>query len=294
MYIIDVSQSVEHDHPAAFDFLRSDIKNVDDFWARRGARTLGLRKTFEFVVADKVLMADGEETEGALRERLTLLIETRQGTGEEEEVNDEVEGDLPKKESTIPLAALSHADIQRLEEERAARGTDVNEQLEDAVFMRSYIPRNLNDVFDPERDAAKVRRGEGDELIYGAITGVVEANPTRVEEEEDEDGGDSSEDDDEEDEDEDADGEKTDKKAPRGHRHEDKDAKKVRFLSCLADFLAVRLFADLRAVLVHIGEETSCERRGEGETKTKDTQGREEKEDQANGKALRLITFDQF
>jgi RIO kinase 1 len=28
LYVIDVSQSVEHDHPRSFDFLRSDIKNV--------------------------------------------------------------------------------------------------------------------------------------------------------------------------------------------------------------------------------------------------------------------------
>jgi RIO kinase 1 len=28
LYVIDVSQSVEHDHPRSFDFLRSDIKNI--------------------------------------------------------------------------------------------------------------------------------------------------------------------------------------------------------------------------------------------------------------------------
>ncbi|KAG1809015.1 RIO1-domain-containing protein [Suillus variegatus] len=36
--IIDVSQSVEHDHPSAFDFLRSDIKNIEDFFERFGSR----------------------------------------------------------------------------------------------------------------------------------------------------------------------------------------------------------------------------------------------------------------
>ncbi|EST08157.1 RIO-like kinase [Kalmanozyma brasiliensis GHG001] len=52
LWIIDVSQSVEHDHPRAFDFLRADIGHVDEYFARRGVHTLGLRRTFEFVVAE--------------------------------------------------------------------------------------------------------------------------------------------------------------------------------------------------------------------------------------------------
>jgi len=121
------------------------------------------------------------------------------------------------------------------------------------VFLRSYIPRNLNEVFDPERDAAKVRKGEGSDLIYGGITGVVEANqpsirtgirgnPGRiasgqkpdvhiigVNEESPENTDESDGDEDDETEEDSGDVEWTDKKrAPRGHRHEDKDAKKVR------------------------------------------------------------------
>ena len=52
LWIIDVSQSVEHDHPRAYDFLRADIGHVDEYFAKRGVHTLGLRKTFEFVVAE--------------------------------------------------------------------------------------------------------------------------------------------------------------------------------------------------------------------------------------------------
>lgn len=51
LWIIDVSQSVEHDHPRAYDFLRADLAHVDDFFAKRGVNTLGLRATFEFVVS---------------------------------------------------------------------------------------------------------------------------------------------------------------------------------------------------------------------------------------------------
>ena len=49
IYIIDVSQSVEHDHPNALAFLRSDCNNVTDYFTRRGAHALTTRQLFEFV-----------------------------------------------------------------------------------------------------------------------------------------------------------------------------------------------------------------------------------------------------
>ncbi len=103
---------------------------------------------------------------------------------------------------------------------------------EDAVFMHSYIPRNLNEVYDPERDVGKLRRGEGDQLIYGAITGVVSVNQQPSGPDSDE----SSTNEDDavsEDEDESEEGEEGEAKwtprVPRGHRHEEREAKKVTY-----------------------------------------------------------------
>ena len=42
-YFIDVSQSVEHDHPHALEFLRKDLVNVNDFFRRKGVAVLGLK-----------------------------------------------------------------------------------------------------------------------------------------------------------------------------------------------------------------------------------------------------------
>ncbi|KAF8319707.1 RIO1-domain-containing protein [Clavulina sp. PMI_390] len=235
LYVIDVSQSVEHDHPAAFDFLRADIKNVEEFWARRGARTLGLRRTFDFVIGGTVPGLEGEETDDALRQALSSLIAAKEQAGD---VDDAIP---PSTNSSKPAISphqptvLSRADIERLDEERAnlkAKGHD--EALEDAVFMSSYIPRNLNEVFDPERDAAKIRRGEGGDLIYGDVTGIVKANtkPDAIPEgDEDGEGDDDEEDDDDEegdDDDEGGEGDRGKKRPPRGHRHEDPDAKRER------------------------------------------------------------------
>ncbi|KAI1822669.1 RIO1 family-domain-containing protein [Xylaria intraflava] len=51
LYIIDVSQSVEHDHPRSLEFLRMDIKNTGDFFRRQGVDTLADRIVFDFVIA---------------------------------------------------------------------------------------------------------------------------------------------------------------------------------------------------------------------------------------------------
>lgn len=259
LYIIDVSQSVEHDHPSAFDFLRSDIKNVDEFWARRGAGTLGLRKTFEFVVADSVAGEEGTKSDESLREALKKLIDARQSA---EEPEAEVDEWLPSSTASTSInptggptsAILSRADIQRLErnhESLLAAGRE-DEQLENAVFMRSYIPRNLNEVYDPERDAAKVSRGEGGDLIYGEITGIVGANKSKTStvkfEGDHSDNGAAESDDDTDEEESEGEGEEekdaSKKHQPRGHRHEDKDAKKVCRL-CY-DLYHSRLDADFR------------------------------------------------
>lgn len=117
----------------------------------------------------------------------------------------------------------------RLEEER--------DETDDAVFMSSFIPRNLGEVYDPERDVDLVKAGRGDELIYSTLTGVLGrttketsgpgSTTALVADEEEEVGhtvdprksGDEDEEEDNEDE--------QDTSRPRGFRNEDKDAKKV-------------------------------------------------------------------
>ncbi|KAM6184591.1 serine/threonine-protein kinase RIO1 [Rhynchocyon petersi] len=49
LYIIDVSQSVEHDHPHALEFLRKDCTNINDFFLKHNVAVLTVRELFEFV-----------------------------------------------------------------------------------------------------------------------------------------------------------------------------------------------------------------------------------------------------
>ncbi|KAG9126639.1 protein kinase rio1 [Ceratobasidium sp. 392] len=217
LYIIDVSQSVEHDHPSAFDFLRNDIRNVEAFFGG-AVRTLGPRRVFEFVTKEDINQGQGEEVlalEPVLHRWLDEEPEHREGSGT---VGDQQSG-----------PAFSQPETQK--DRVPAR----SEEQDDAVFLKSYIPRTLNDVYDPERDIAVLQRGEGKDLIYGDLTGVVQVNEGAAADkrEEDTDGGDSEtgEGDSDESAQEGEEGVGNEEgfveKKPRGKRHEDKDAKKT-------------------------------------------------------------------
>jgi len=50
LYVIDVSQSVEYDHPNALEFLRKDCVNVNNYFRRRhGVATMTAKELFDFI-----------------------------------------------------------------------------------------------------------------------------------------------------------------------------------------------------------------------------------------------------
>jgi len=78
LYIIDVSQSIEHDHPHALDFLRRDCLNVNNYFKKKGVLTFGIKQIFDFVTDMKIKMED-------LNEELNQMISIRHVDTEEEE-----------------------------------------------------------------------------------------------------------------------------------------------------------------------------------------------------------------
>ena len=48
LFVIDVSQSVEHDHPNSLVFLRKDCSNINDFFKKKNVCTMTVKELFEF------------------------------------------------------------------------------------------------------------------------------------------------------------------------------------------------------------------------------------------------------
>lgn len=88
LYIIDVSQSVEHDHPRSLEFLRMDIKNVGDFFRRQGVDTLADRSIFDFIIAP-----EGPVEEAEMKAAIERIYETRVSVGDSDQALADIEVD---------------------------------------------------------------------------------------------------------------------------------------------------------------------------------------------------------
>lgn len=189
LYIIDVSQSVEHDHPRSLEFLRMDIKNVSDFFKRKGVDTLPERAVFQFIISPEG-PSEFQSENNEMAEAIEKLLSARE------------EGDAEQHES---------------------------EDVDTAVFRQQYIPQNLEQVYDVERDAEKVRDGTGGDLVYGDLLAARKSKnksspaEDEVESESDGSGGVSVSGSDESDDEE---KDPFAPKQPRGKKHEDKDVKR--------------------------------------------------------------------
>ena len=71
IFIIDVSQSVELDHPMALDFLRRDCVNVNDYFDKQNIQVLTTEKTFDFITDTSILEENLEATLSTLLEQNT-------------------------------------------------------------------------------------------------------------------------------------------------------------------------------------------------------------------------------
>lgn len=125
IWMIDVSQSVEHDHPMALDFLRRDCAVMNDFFRRKNVFVLTTTKLFKFVT-DISIKADKIAT-GAAEIKLSGVLGSKE---EDEALNDmlreaqngysdkQMEDDKVFEQIYIPrsLQELSHIDIVRQQE----------------------------------------------------------------------------------------------------------------------------------------------------------------------------------
>ncbi|CEJ82122.1 Putative Serine/threonine-protein kinase RIO1 [[Torrubiella] hemipterigena] len=191
LYIIDVSQSVEPDHPRSLEFLRMDIKNVGDFFRRKGVETLSDRAIFNFITA----------SEAAVEE---------------------------------PAMSEAIAKLYEIHETAADDDAAAQEEVDTEVFRNQYIPQTLEQVYDIEKDAQRVKQGQGKDLVYHNLLAdqvVKDGNKKDgedAEEDKEDEGSDDSDSDDGAslDSGSEVDESLFEKGTPRGRRFEDKDEKK--------------------------------------------------------------------
>jgi RIO kinase 1 len=155
LIIIDVSQSVEMDHPRAEEFLKMDCNNVTSYFARVGLFTINPSTLFRFVV-DSSFHSDESY------DKFAELVATVEEQGEQP--------------------------------------TTVDEQVGDAVFMQTSLPKSLHEIVDYERVNERLMRGDNPALrahlgMLGAVMPDDGANSGDESQGSDEEDGDSGDED---------------------------------------------------------------------------------------------------
>jgi RIO kinase 1 len=148
--IIDVSQSVEDDHPFSLDFLKRDIRNINHAYKSQGVYTFSLKGAFDFVV-DKTLSAADEE---AALEKLKRQSLSKPETPEEEEAF--MLTDIHRSLKDIP--------IDKLEEELLKLQNDPQSIYYAALTGISHILPKSEEPAEEEEDDEEEGSGEEEQL----------------------------------------------------------------------------------------------------------------------------------
>ncbi|CAI9787054.1 unnamed protein product [Fraxinus pennsylvanica] len=110
LYIIDVSQSVDLDHPHALDFLREDCIHVSDFFKKHGIAVMTIRELFDFIVDPTI---DDDSVDSYLEEVQQKILARGDVISAEEEIADSVfvQSFIPK---TLDHVKNAEEDVQRI------------------------------------------------------------------------------------------------------------------------------------------------------------------------------------
>jgi len=151
VYVIDVSQSVETDHPSALDFLRKDASNVNDYFSKTGnLNVMTTRQLFDFT---------------------TTVIPT----GDDND-NDSVSNHVKESEAEMKYLEVIMKEVETsfkelsTASEKERRKNDQQNSVDEAVFMSSFLPRSLNQVAD--YDIKQIEKGEVEETYAHAVAAL--------------------------------------------------------------------------------------------------------------------------
>ncbi|KAL7023900.1 hypothetical protein ACKWTF_012833 [Chironomus riparius] len=104
--IIDVSQSVEQEHPHSFEFLRKDCTNISDFFRRKGVSTMTVKELFDFVTDPTIKENNMEACLEAISEK--IANRNIDELTEQEKIDEEV-----FKKAFIPKTLSDVYDVER-------------------------------------------------------------------------------------------------------------------------------------------------------------------------------------
>ncbi|KAL3233549.1 Serine/threonine-protein kinase RIO1 [Nakaseomyces bracarensis] len=209
LYMIDVSQSVEPEHPMSLDFLRMDIKNVNFYFEKMGIDIFPEKNIFQFVISDELANFQGDPNSSEdLRLYVSKHLPIKQTA--EDEAEDEVFRSLHLVRN---LEGLEERDFDRFTDGKF----DLLKSLLAQDNKKNYIAdqdRKIHDVYSDDESSDDDDDDDDDDNIEGGDDEDNSEKHSSADSENDDYSSDSEFDERE--------------KELKGKKYEDKDAKKQR------------------------------------------------------------------
>ncbi|KAL3634793.1 hypothetical protein CASFOL_021847 [Castilleja foliolosa] len=144
LYIIDVSQSVDLDHPHALDFLREDCIHVSDFFKKNGVAVMTIRELFDFIVDPTI---DDDSVDSYLEEVQQKILARGDEISAEQEIADSVfvQTYIPK---TLDNVKNAEEDVQRI-----VSGMDTNDFYYEIITGLKKVLSMSNPEKEPVKEA---------------------------------------------------------------------------------------------------------------------------------------------
>jgi RIO kinase 1 len=178
--IIDVSQSVEHSHPYANDFLRKDISNITDFFRKKGMYVLSNYDLFNFV------------TKLVLQSK-TVTSSTPKNNNSNSEIESYDSDVFFMRNCLQEMLLESERKADELDDEEEARKAEANNSddyendhfnnekedkamIEDSIFLQSYIPTSLNEIANPQAEMLRMQKGGREKGYIAAVNRMLGGN----------------------------------------------------------------------------------------------------------------------
>jgi RIO kinase 1 len=195
-YIIDVSQSVEQSHPLALEFLRKDLSNITDFFGKKGLTPL-LSKValFQFIVAKEpvnplnnifyenpVEMIEKHEYQEYLKKleiKLDSLLEDS-AINESENCfqNFSVSALNSSLDGFSSLNLTQQEENKKQAEAEAQQRYEAQQEVDEAVFLQSFIPTSLNEIANPYKEIELLKGGQREKIYSDAVMNMLGGAPS--------------------------------------------------------------------------------------------------------------------
>ena len=146
VYVIDVAQAVEHDHPNSLPFLKRDCHNINEFFAKNGINTLTDQQLFDFITKWDIKKSQLEE----------YVIKSREENAIKEKENEKYK----EQENGLFIKFVIPRTLMEEEYDKIMGNSDINMGMTNLVGIVKQ--KEMEEMYEEEEEEEEEEESEED------------------------------------------------------------------------------------------------------------------------------------